>query len=98
LNAEESADDKAGASSFDVDRDATTIEPLVSGQQFIALLCSGSGIVNCVNSTGVDSADADRFALFRFALQHAWPSIEPDMCDIALAITSAEASMSRIAA
>jgi hypothetical protein len=97
LKAEESVGDKANASSFDCDRDATTIEPVVSGQQLIALLCTGGGTVNSVNSLGFDCvAGADRFAPLRFALQQACASIAPDMCDIAFATASAAVSMSRI--
>jgi hypothetical protein len=94
LKAEEFVCDNAGASSFEVDRDATAIEPLVSGQQFIALPCAGSGIANCVNSPGVAFADADRFAPFRFAWQHACASIAPD---IAWAAVAASESISDIA-
>ncbi|HEV8138900.1 MAG TPA: hypothetical protein VGP81_03955 [Pyrinomonadaceae bacterium] len=96
MKAEESVGDCADASSFDCDRDATTIEPLVSGQQLIALLCAG-GTANSVNSLGFDCvAEADRFAPLRFALQQACASIDPDMCDIAFATASAAVSMSRI--
>jgi len=94
--AEEPVCGRVGTSSFDVDRDATTIEPLVSGQQFIALLCTGSGMLNCMNSLG-ESAEADRFTRFRFASQHAWPPIDPDMCDIAGMSAAAEESISDIA-
>ena len=72
--------DKAGTSSFDVDRDATTIEPLVSGQQLIALLCTGEGSAKCAISPGLDCVAAlDRLAPLRLALQHECPSIELDM-------------------
>jgi hypothetical protein len=97
LKAEEFVCDNSGASSFEVDRDATAIEPLVSGQQFIALPCAGSGIANCVNSPGVAFADADRFAPFRFAWQHACASIAPDICGIAWAAAAARESISAIA-
>ena len=89
--------DNASASSFDVVRDATTIEPLVSGQQFIALLWAGSGIVNWVNSLDANPADADRLAPFRFALQHACASIAPDPCRTARASVPAGESISGIA-
>jgi hypothetical protein len=96
LKADESERDRADASSFDCERDATTIEPVVSGQQLIALLRTGSGIANSLRLDCV--AEADRFAPLRFALQHACASIEPDILGIACATASAAASMSRIAA
>jgi len=96
--ADEFADDKAVASSFDVDRDATTIEPVVSGQQLIALLCTGAGIANCVISLPLDCAtELDRFAPLRLALQQACASIEPDMCAIACPSAAAGESISAIA-
>ena len=45
--------DKADASSFPLEREAKTIEPLVSGQQLMAALCTGAGTVNSLNSLRV---------------------------------------------
>ena len=77
---EELAGAKAGALSFDSEREATTIEPLVNGQQLIAPLGAEVGIVNSVNSLLLGQlTECVRFSDLCFALQHSCASIAPDM-------------------
>jgi hypothetical protein len=83
LREEESVSVKAEPLSFDWEREATTIEPLVKGQQFMASLCVGVGKLNCVNSgLIVRFADCVRLSALCFALQQACAPIDPDICAI----------------
>ena len=96
---EESAGAKAGALSFDCERDATTIEPLVNGQQLIAPLGAGAGIVNSVNSLLLGHfTECVRFSALCFALQHSCASIDADMWDIACCVDGPAESISLIEA
>jgi hypothetical protein len=70
----------AVVSSLDCDRDVTTIEPLVSGQQFMTPLGAGvEGVVSRFKSeAGAGDRSCEATALFvdRLALQQACPSID----------------------
>jgi hypothetical protein len=69
LNEEESFSGNSGALSPVCERDATTIDPVVSGQQLIALLRTGEGTATSLNRRSIDR-DAS-FELLCFALQQA---------------------------
>jgi len=96
---EESAGAKAGALSFDCERDATTIEPLVNGQQLITPFGAGVGILNSVNSLLLGRfTECVRFSALCFALQHSSASIDAAMCGIACSADDPDESMSLIEA
>ena len=96
---EESACARAGALSFDCEREATTIEPLVNGQQLIAPLGAGAGIVNSVSSLLLGHfTEGVRFSALCFALQHSCAFIAPDMWSIACSADDPDESISLIEA
>ena len=68
--------------SFDCERELTTIEPLVNGQQSITLVCDGAdGVVNKLKSLGAVSTSLRARTVLpdgRFALQQACASIAID--------------------
>ena len=72
----------AVALSFDCERELTTIEPLVNGQQSITLVCDGAdGVVNKLKSLGAALASRRARTVLldgRFALQQACASIAID--------------------
>jgi hypothetical protein len=84
--------------SFVCEREATTIEPLVNGQQLMAPVGVGSEVASCVNSTSVDSfAGSCDFKARCFALQQACASMDADMCGIGGSTDDAVKSVSLIA-
>jgi len=68
-------------SSADCEREAITIDPLVSGQQFIASLDDKGGSASGMSSRAADFVNelAECFDELCRALQHACASIEADI-------------------
>jgi hypothetical protein len=67
------------ALSFVCDREATTIEPLVNGQQLIAPAGAGDGIVNSRRLMSIACAACFGVNDLCLALQHACASIAADI-------------------
>lgn len=81
------------------ERDATTIEPLVNGQQLIASPCAGAGSMTCVNSRLKGSlAATECFRTLCLALQHACEFIAADIPAIGCSLATADESASLIEA
>jgi hypothetical protein len=85
-------------SSADREREAITIEPVVSGQQLIASVDDEGGSAVCSSSSGNLFADgaAGDFADLCLTLQHACPSIAADIIAMEYVADGCE-SMSAIA-
>jgi hypothetical protein len=89
LNEEESVSASVEPDSFDCDREATTIEPLVSGQQLIESPLADDGRVNSLNPRVIDFRAAGlRCSAACFALQHACESMPAIACSAAGAAES----------